>query len=65
MLLKLGRDVVPYEIYQMVHILMLPWQRAWFQSLPFQNQMLPFAAAHLQFLLLLLLLRFVSVSQFS
>ena len=33
MLLKLGRDVAPYEIYQMVHILMLQWQHAQFQSL--------------------------------
>ena len=33
MLLKLGRDVAPYEIYQMVHILMLLWQHARFQSL--------------------------------
>ena len=32
MLLKLGRDVAPYEIYQMVHILMLLWQHARFQS---------------------------------
>ena len=30
--LKLGRDIAPYEIYQMVHILMLLWQHAWFQS---------------------------------
>ena len=28
MLLQLGRDVAPYEIYQMVHILMLLWQHA-------------------------------------
>ena len=27
-LLKLGRDVTPYEIYQKVHILMLLWQDA-------------------------------------
>ena len=33
MLLKLGRDVAPYEIYQMAHILMLQWQHARFQSL--------------------------------
>ena len=33
MRLKLGRDVVPYEIYQMVHILLLLWQHARFQSL--------------------------------
>ena len=33
MLLKLGRDVAPYEIYQMEHILMLLWQHARFQSL--------------------------------
>ena len=33
MLLKLGRDVAPYKIYQMVHILMLQWQHARFQSL--------------------------------
>ena len=32
MLLKLGRVVAPCEIYQMVHILMLLWQHAWFQS---------------------------------
>ena len=25
-LLKLGKDVAPYEIYQMVHILMLLWK---------------------------------------
>ena len=25
MVLKLGRDVAPYEIYHMVHILMLLW----------------------------------------
>ena len=43
MLLKLGRDVVPYEIYQMVHILLLLWQHARFQSLPLQNEILPFA----------------------
>ena len=32
MLLKLGRDVAPYETYQIVHILMLLWQHAQFQS---------------------------------
>ena len=32
MLLKLGRDVAPYEIYQMEHILMLLWQHTRFQS---------------------------------
>ena len=32
MLLKLDRDVTPYEIYQMVHTLMLLWQQA-FKSL--------------------------------
>ena len=32
MLLKLSRDVAPYEIYQLVHILMLLWQHARFQS---------------------------------
>ena len=33
MLLKLGRDVAPYKIYQVVHILlMLLWQHARFQS---------------------------------
>ena len=42
MLLKLGTDVAPYKIYQMVYILMLLWQHAWFQSLPLQNQILPF-----------------------
>ena len=31
-LLKLSRNVAPYEIYQMVHILMLLWQCARFQS---------------------------------
>ena len=45
MLLKLGRDVAPYEIYHMVHILMLLWQHAQFQSLPLKNQILPFIAA--------------------
>ena len=34
MLFKLGRDIAPYEIYQMVYILMLLWQHARFQSLP-------------------------------
>ena len=47
MQLKLGRDVVTNEIYQMVHILMLLWQHAWFQSLPLQNQILPFVAARI------------------
>ena len=37
MLLKLGRDVAPYEIYQTVHILMLLWQHAQFQSLPLRD----------------------------
>ena len=32
MVLKLGRDVAPYEIYQMVPVLMLLWQHAWFRS---------------------------------
>ena len=32
MLLKLSRNVAPYEIYQMVHILMLLWQHARLQS---------------------------------
>ena len=32
MLLKLGGDVTPYEIYQMLHILMLLWRHARFQS---------------------------------
>ena len=45
MLLKLGKDVAPQEIYQMVHILMLLWQYARFQSLPLQNQILPFVPA--------------------
>ena len=45
MLLKLGSDVAPYEIYQIVHILMLLWQHAWSQSLPLKNQILPFVAA--------------------
>ena len=37
MLLRLGRGVAPYKMYQMVHILMLLWQHARFQ--------LPFVAA--------------------
>ena len=37
LLLKLGGDVAPYEIYQMVHILMLLWQHAWFQSPAFSK----------------------------
>ena len=32
MLLKLGRDVAPYKIYQVIYILVLLWQHAWFQS---------------------------------
>ena len=32
MLLKLGRFVAPYEIYQMLDILLLLWQHARFQS---------------------------------
>ena len=36
MLLKLGRDVAPYKIYLIVHILMLLWQHARFQSLLFK-----------------------------
>lgn len=32
MLLKLGRDVATYKIYQVVQILMLLWQHARFQS---------------------------------
>ena len=32
MRLKLGRDVAPYEIYLTVHILVLLWQHARFQS---------------------------------
>ena len=32
MLLRLGRAFAPYGIYQMVHILMLLWQHARFQS---------------------------------
>ena len=43
MLLKLGRDVALYKIYNMCYILMLLWQHAQFQSLPLQNQILPFA----------------------
>ena len=42
MLLKLGRNVAPYEIYQMVHILMLLWQHACSSLLPLQNEILPF-----------------------
>ena len=30
--LKLGRHVAPYEMYQILHILMLLWQHARFQS---------------------------------
>ena len=44
MLLKLRRNVAPYEIYQMVHIVMLLWQHAQFQSLLLKNQILPFVA---------------------
>ena len=44
MLLKLGRDVAPYEIYQMVHILMLIWQHARFQSLSSSKSKTPFVA---------------------
>ena len=40
MLSKLGRDAATYEIYQMVHILILLWQHARFQS---PNELLPFA----------------------
>ena len=32
MLLKFGRVIAPYEIYQMVQILMLLWQHSRFQS---------------------------------
>ena len=32
MLLEFGRGVAPYKIYQVVHILMLLWQHAQFQS---------------------------------
>ena len=32
MLLKLAKDVAPYKIYQMVHILMLLWKHPRFQS---------------------------------
>ena len=35
--LKLGGDVAPYEIYQIVHIFMLQWQHAWFQSPAFSK----------------------------
>ena len=45
MLLKLDRHVAPYEIYQMVNILLLLWQQARFQSLSLQNQISPFVAA--------------------
>ena len=45
MLLKLRRDVAVYEIYRMEYILISPWQHARFQSLPHQNQILPFVAA--------------------
>ena len=45
MVLKLGRDVAPYVIYRILHIFMLLWQHARFQSLPLQNQILPFVAA--------------------
>ena len=46
-LLKLGRDVAPFEIYQMVHIFMLLWQHARFQSLVFSksNSTIIFVAA--------------------
>ena len=36
MLLNLGRDVAPYKMYHMVHILMLLWQHVWFQFLHLQ-----------------------------
>ena len=36
MLLKLDRHVAPYEIYQMVNILLLLWRQARFQSLSLQ-----------------------------
>ena len=45
MLLKFGRDVAPYDIYYMVHILMLLWQHVRLQSIPLYNQILPFVAA--------------------
>ena len=44
MLLKLGRDVAPYDIHFMVHILMLLWQQVRFQSIPLYNQISPFVA---------------------
>ena len=43
MLLKLGRDVAPYEIYQMVQILMLLCNMLGSSLLPLQNEILPFA----------------------
>ena len=43
MLLKFGRDVAPYKINEMVHILMLVWQHARFQSPASLNWILPFA----------------------
>ena len=43
MLLKLVRDVAPYKIYQVVHILMLLWQQLGSSLLPLQNEILPFA----------------------
>ena len=44
MLLKLGRDVLPHKIYQMVYILMFLWHILGASLLPLQNEIsLPFA----------------------
>ena len=43
-LLKLGKNVTPYEIYQMVQILMLLWPHARFKSsASLTDEILPFA----------------------
>ena len=43
MLLKLGRDVAPYEMYQVVQIFILLWQHALSSLLLPQNEILLFA----------------------
>ena len=43
MLLKLGRDVAPYEIYQLAHILMFFCNMLGSSLLPLQNEISLFA----------------------
>ena len=43
MLLKLDRDVAPYEIYQVVYILCCYGKMLGCSLLPLQNKILPFA----------------------